>query len=88
MKCTPDSEFGPIVVGPDGYGCAFDFTVTFESAFLAIAPSILVLPILGFRAWRVFRRTKVVDWFYALVAKSVGCLQAQCECLLLLYILR
>ena len=73
MKCTPDNEFGPIAVGPNGHGCAFDFTVTFESAVFALAPSILLLPVVALRAWSVFRRGKVVDWVFGIVAESVSC---------------
>ncbi|KAK3331306.1 ABC multidrug transporter [Apodospora peruviana] len=73
MKCETDTGFGPVVETREGgdlvSSCDFDFTVTFESAFFGLAPSLLVLPFLGFRAWHVFKMSKVVDWFPALVVK-------------------
>ncbi|KAM7193332.1 ABC transporter [Rhypophila sp. PSN 637] len=78
MRCTPDNKFGPVVVvdldDGDGGGCAFDFTVTFESVFFALMPSLLVSPFLMARIWHIFRyykRQQVrVDWFLGLVMKS------------------
>ncbi|KAM7195580.1 P-loop containing nucleoside triphosphate hydrolase protein [Naviculisporaceae sp. PSN 640] len=76
MRCTADNELGPIASDPDGNGgCVFDFTVTFESVAFAITPGILLLPFLIAHVWNFFsadkKRKVVVNWFPALVAKSV-----------------
>lgn len=72
MACSGDTKFGPALASGADIRCrSFDFTNTFEASFFALVPSILIIPVIAYRSWSIFQRSKVVDWFLALSVKPV-----------------
>ena len=67
--CLNDDGFGPVVKG-----CRndFDFTFKFELIIFSLVPSLLFITVAFLRCLQLYKRKKIVDARFFLIAKLVS----------------